>query len=668
MPTLNEACIYTKANGLRPPWAIFPLRGKCPAISKDKGGHGCLDATTNIETIKKWWTEYPNANIGLATGSVNGILVIDVDRNHENDVDGNDTLRVLEDKLGKLPDSVEAQTPNKGRHLFFKYPAGYDIGIHKSENGDAWPGIDIRGNGGYVAAVPSEIRCNDGHYRQYQWEVGSYPNETELAELPAPWLKWVDDICGRHQGFTLPAPASVTPGRRNDTLFTYACHLRAGGADAEAIRAKLAEFNARIPAPLGDKELDAITSSAMRYNPNTTTMPAAEAAEARKSKPRMTRAILADTMHALDVSVRYNLISCSYEIQGRTPAGRAMGQDDLYALLHDTMAGEYKGVGFDSIAAYATFEAREHSYNPVLELLKNTPWDEKKRMPQLFAIMGIEGDALSMAMTEKWLLQTVALLFNDAAQPYGADGCLVLNGEQGTGKTSLFRHLALKDEWFGEGCSIDDRDKDTTRRIVTKWISELGEVESTLKSDISKLKAFITSPMDSYRLPYAQADTVAPRHTSLCATCNSDRYLIDTTGNRRWWSVPFMRTVPRKELLALDALQLWAEVFAIVEPMTPEQRAACYRLTGEEQNALEERNGAYEKPSKGQDEVADILDKAEREQWPEKPMSISEFKALHDVLRAYSVNQIGVALRRCGVVITHTKRGSVANLPYRFIT
>ena len=129
-----------------------------------------------------------------------------------------------------------------------------------------------------------------------------------------------------------------------------------------------------------------------------------------------------------------------------------------------------------------------------------------------------------------------------------------------------------------------------------------------------------------------------------------------------------MRTVPRKELLALDALQLWAEVFAIVEPMTPEQRAACYRLTGEEQNALEERNGAYEKPSKGQDEVADILDKAEREQWPEKPMSISEFKALHDVLRAYSVNQIGVALRRCGVVITHTKRGSVANLPYRFIT
>lgn len=659
MPRLNDALIYTKQNGKRPPWAIFPLRGKYPAIAKEKGGHGCLDATTDIETITRWWTEYPNANIGIATGTVNGIIVIDVDVNHGNDTDGTETLRDLERELGKLPDTVEAITPNGGRHLFFSYPSGYDIGIHKSQDGDRWPGIDVRGNGGYVAAVPSVIKCNDGTWRPYQWEASSYPNETDLAELPAPWLKWLDNLCGRHQGFRLPTAATVTKGRRNDTLFGYACQLRAGGGDAAAILAKLTEYNNQIPDPLTEKELETITTSAMRYTPNTPS----PRAEEKKTRTRMTRAVLAEAVQTLGFSVRYNLITCSYEIDGRTPAGHAASQDDLCVLLHDTLADNYKGTSLDIIAQYTAMEARENSYNPVLELLEGTKWDGTDRLPQLYAIMGIDHDTLSQTLTRKWLLQTIALLFNDAADPYGADGCLVLNGAQGTGKTSLFRHLAMRDAWFGEGCSIDDRDKDTSRRVVTKWISELGEVESTLKSDISKLKAFITATMDAYRLPYGKSDTTAPRHTSLCATCNSDRYLIDPTGNRRWWSVPFTRTVPREELLALDALQLWCQIYAIVAPMTITQRSSCYRLTPEEQAELAERNGNFEKPSKGQDEVADILEKADRDHLPTKSMTVSEFKTMWDVLRPYSVQQISVALKRCGITITHSKRGSVAELP-----
>lgn len=113
MPSVSDALVYTVPNGKRPAWAIFPLRGKYPAIAKEKGGHGCLDATTDTETIKKWWTEYPNANIGIATGTVNSILVIDVDVNHGNDVDGTETLRDLERELGKLPDTVEALTPER---------------------------------------------------------------------------------------------------------------------------------------------------------------------------------------------------------------------------------------------------------------------------------------------------------------------------------------------------------------------------------------------------------------------------------------------------------------------------------------------------------------------------------------------------------------------------
>ena len=654
MPELRYALTYTKPNGLRPSWAVFPLRGKIPAVSREKGGHGCLDATADQDIIAAWWKEYPNANIGLATGEKNGILVIDIDRNHGDGTDGEETLLDLIEKFGPLPPTVEALTPNGGRHLYFRYPQGYDIGIHKAPSGGQWPGIDIRGNGGYVAAPPSAIVCADGKTRAYEWEVCGYPSEMPLAELPPAWLEWVNGLCGR---FVPPDPGSVKKGARNDTLFSYACKLRAGGADEQTLAEKLTEYNRRLPDPLPEREVLSICKSAARYPEG------APPDGVRKSKPRLTREKLAETVTALGYGIRYNLITCRYEITGRSPAGRAMGQDDLITLLYDTLADEYRGCNFDTLQQFVTFLARENSYDPVLDLMKATPWDGKDRFGQLYTLMGIMNDPLSKALTRKWMYQSVALLFNSPEDPYGADGCLVLNGPQGTGKTSLFRHLALKDEWFGEGCSIDDHDKDTSRRVVTKWIAELGEVESTLKSDISKLKAFITAAMDAYRLPYARSDTAAPRHTSLCATCNSDRYLIDPTGNRRWWSVPFVRHVPREELLKLDALQLWAQVYAAVAPMSAKERSACYRLTGEEQAALEERNAGFEKTVRGQEEVADILEMAEYGHLTMRKMTITEFKDRWDVLRPYSASQIGIALKKCGVEIIHSRKGNLAVLP-----
>lgn len=385
--------------------------------------------------------------------------------------------------------------------------------------------------------------------------------------------------------------------------------------------------------------------------------------EQKKQKARLAIDTLADEMSARGYSMRFNLITKEYEVVGHTESGRPLSQDDLTTIMHNALADEYRGATIDTITQYAGYVARENSYNPVLQKLNSTVWDGIDRLPQLYTLIGIEDDPLSQTLVRKWLLQSVALLFNNTDNPFGADGCLVFNGEQGAGKTSLFRHLAMRSAWFGEGMTVNDRDKDTTRRIVSVWLAELGEVESTLKSDISALKAFITNDVDHYRLPYGKADTVAPRLTSMCATCNSDRYLIDQTGNRRWWSVPFNRIVTRAELLALDALQLWAQMFSQVKPLTHEQKAACFRLTEAERNALAVRNGEYEKPLKSQPEVEDILAKASAKKLPTKKMTVSEFKELWPVLKAYSVQQVGAALKRCGIDTTHTGRGRFAELP-----
>lgn len=648
----KTALAYTQPNGERTPWAIFPLTpgAKIPL----PGGHGCTEATADADQVATWWKKTPAANIGIACGEINGFVVIDVDRGHDDGIDGADTLRELEQEMGALPDTVEALTPNGGRHLFFKYPSGQNI---RNKTGIA-PGIDIRANGGYVVGVPSTL----ANGRSYEWEASSYPNEHEIAALPDAWRKWLIDACGR---FTLPQ--ETRQGGRNDTLHRYGASLRAQNYPPEKIRDLLTKYNREsCRPPVDDRELETIISSVLRYPAGTpikqTDAPAAPAQQAQK-RARLTRAALADEMHVRGYGVRYNVISGEYETIGRTEAGRVMTQDDLVTLMHDALADDYKGASFDTLTQYIAFQARENQYNPVVELLAAAKWDGVDRLPQLYNLMGVTDDELSKTLIRKWLYQAVALLFNDAADPFGADGCLVLNGEQGAGKTSLFRHLAMRDAWFGEGCSIDDHDKDTGRRVITKWISELGEVESTLKSDISKLKAFVSASVDRYRLPYGKSDVVAPRFTSLCATCNSDRYLIDPTGNRRWWSVPFNRTVPRAELLELDALQLWAQIFAIVAPLTYHDKAACFRLTDEEKKALAVRNGEYEKPMKGQPEVEDILFQAKRDDLTVKRMTVSEFKGLWDVLRPYSAQQISTALKACGIEITRTRAGAVAELP-----
>lgn len=650
----RAALAYTQPNGERTPWAIFPLTqgAKIPL----PGGHGCTEATADAAKVAEWWKKTPAANIGIACGEINGFIVVDVDRGHDDGIDGADTLRELEQTMGALPDTVEALTPNGGRHLFFKYPDGQNI---RNKTGIA-PGIDIRANGGYVVGVPSTL----ANGRSYEWEASSYPNEHEIAALPDAWRKWLIDACGR---FSLPQ--ETRQGGRNDTLHRYGASLRAQGYPPERIRELLAKYNREsCRPPVDDRELETILSSVLRYPAGTPVKQtdAPQAATQAPKRARLTRAALADEMHARGYSVRYNVISGEYETIGRTEAGRVMTQDDLITLMHDALADDYKGASFDTLTQYIAFQARENQYNPVVELLKATKWDGVDRLPQLYNLVGVTDDALSKTLIRKWLYQAVALLFNDAADPFGADGCLVLNGEQGAGKTSLFRHLAMRDAWFGEGCSIDDHDKDTGRRVITKWISELGEVESTLKSDISKLKAFVSASVDRYRLPYGKSDVVAPRFTSLCATCNSDRYLIDPTGNRRWWSVPFNRTVPRAELLELDALQLWAQIFAIVAPLNYHDKAACFRLSEDEKKLLAVRNGEYEKPLKSQPEVADILFQAKRDDLTMKRMTVSEFKSLWDVLRPYTAQQISAALKACEIEITRTRAGAVAVLPTPF--
>jgi hypothetical protein len=134
------------------------------------GSHGCLDATTDTDVITRWWTDHPNANVAIATGA--GLVVIDIDT--KNGKDGWGSLDALMRDHGELPGTRWAQTPSGGAHLYFKVSG--EVRNSESKHG---PGVDVRGDGGYVLAAPSII---DG--KPYVW-MGRDPS----APLPPAWAE-----------------------------------------------------------------------------------------------------------------------------------------------------------------------------------------------------------------------------------------------------------------------------------------------------------------------------------------------------------------------------------------------------------------------------------------------------------------------------------------------
>ena len=133
-------------------WALLPLAGKIPAISAAHGGHGVLDATTDLEQIDRWWSRVPNANIG---GRVpQHLVVIDLDPRHG---------ALENDRIDDLPHTLTAWSERRdlGRHLYFWHPGG---ALSAARLPAGW---DLKQRSGYLVLPPS-VRPATG--QPYWWD------------------------------------------------------------------------------------------------------------------------------------------------------------------------------------------------------------------------------------------------------------------------------------------------------------------------------------------------------------------------------------------------------------------------------------------------------------------------------------------------------------------
>lgn len=236
-----ETALHYAAKG----WQVFPL---LPNDKRPATENGFKAATAQREIIEGWWLRWPDANVGIVTGAVSGIVVLDIDRKHG--VDG-----VLAATELALPETLVIRTPTGGFHLFFTLPEGVSVARRIGVR----PGLDILGDGGYVVAAGSRVNG------------ATYEIVRNRPMVPCPEV--LVSLAAHHKAAAVtPIAGKVVAGGRNQYLASLAGKLRRIGSDETEIAAALMAVNEqRNDPPLPEAEVRRTALSIARYAPATAT-------------------------------------------------------------------------------------------------------------------------------------------------------------------------------------------------------------------------------------------------------------------------------------------------------------------------------------------------------------------------------------------------------------
>lgn len=237
-------------------WSVIPIEahGKRPLVAWQEFQQRIATAGE----VAEWYRRWPRGNVAIVTGSVSGLVVLDVDPQHG----GAESLAALEADHDRLLSTVESATGGGGRHLYFLHPHGT-----VRNRVSLAPGIDVRGDGGCVVAPPSIHPSG----RLYAWREGRAPDDLPLAPLPA-WLRVLIQEGPVRMGHPLAhwrelAHGGVPEGQRNNTIASFAGHLLWHGVDPDVVLELLLAWNrVRCSPPLPDAEVARVVESITRLH------------------------------------------------------------------------------------------------------------------------------------------------------------------------------------------------------------------------------------------------------------------------------------------------------------------------------------------------------------------------------------------------------------------
>jgi len=210
------------------------------------------------------------------------------------------------------------------------------------------------------------------------------------------------------------------------------------------------------------------------------------------------------------------------------------------------------------IPSYIVFEgvatvAERYRFHPVREYFGSLKWDSTPRLDKwLTYYCGCDSSEYIIAIGQRWVISAVARVYEPGCK---ADCCLILEGDQGIGKSSAFRTLASP-EWFTDEIA-DLGSKDAAMQMRGKLIIELAELDALGKAEVSRQKIYMSRTSDRFRPPYGKTMIEVLRQSVFAGSVNDNQYLKDPTGGRRFWGA-WAKAIDL-DALANDRDQLWAE-------------------------------------------------------------------------------------------------------------
>jgi putative DNA primase/helicase len=583
-------------------------RDKAPAES----GWQRLDL--DEAAVKAYWSKHPTANVGLRCGATGWVAI---------DLDGDEWLQWALATLPHTPLRTLSGS-GQGGHLIYRWPVGVPVAKRKLSvpglpdsrlhKGVVHKGADLYGDGVQVV-LPGSVHPSGGLYR---WAHGDGPMPP-AESVPVFDLAWLPASTSAHASLSLPAQADAgyrraqawiakrdpaVQGQRGDEwTYVTACELVHGFglSDADAL-ALLAAWNATCLPPWSSGDLAAKVKSARRSGQgavkparpmettdrealrtgaaewraesavpakvltSTSSQSSAKLVFPVKVKGRPVPDHSHNTRALLDfygVQVAYDLMRHALVVTCPTFAPNAERAANATIKWVENRAADH-GLARTPIYSHLTELAREH--HPVLDWIAAKPWDGEDRVQPLLSTLHLAADCrepeFRRDLVYRWLLGAAASILPEFEGRFAAQGVLVLQGAQGRHKTRWFRSLApAGSDWLLTGRRLDPSSRDSVQAATSVWLVELGEIDATFrKADVAALKAFVTQERDTYRSAYDRREEQICRRTVFLASVNEPEYLVDTTGNRRWWTVPVDRCDADH---GIDVQQLWAELVAL---------------------------------------------------------------------------------------------------------
>ena len=282
----------------------------------------------------------------------------------------------------------------------------------------------------------------------------------------------------------------------------------------------------------------------------------------------------------LSGAIAYNLLTDRTDIvkpigYDRSPSSSMTDTDMKYIRLY--LEENYDLTSEKKIMDAADLAAHQNSYHPVRDYLSSLTWDGTERIRYcLHHFLGAEADEYTFQALRLFLLGAIHRAFRPGCK-FEVMLCLV--GGQGAGKSTFFRLLAGKDEWFSDDLRKLD-DENVYRKLQGHWIIEMSEMIATANAkSIEEIKSFLSRQKEAYKIPYETHPADRLRQCVFGGTSNAMDFLpLDRSGNRRFLPVQVGPEQAEVHILEDEAAsraylqQVWAEAMTIY-------RAGGWKLT-----------------------------------------------------------------------------------------